>query len=211
MAWDATKPANDTKIRLYPTTLQANFNAIETGDSSLKYDALNIQEQGSDPSRIDDCMIIYSKQDGAGETELFVLDDQNPANAIQMTEIGYLGSQSTSLGMSQFSFDGGTTVFNKNNIVDVYGRIDSSGNLTYGSGISGVVRNSAGNYTVTLDTNYVRDSTNYVVSATTNDSTRRGPIQVNILSTSTFDILGFAFTGVSQDFAVMFTVIGGWS
>ena len=85
MTWNASLPSNTTKIRNYPTILQDNFNSVEQGDLSLKYQALNIDERAGDPTRSDDTMIIFSKNDGSN-TELYVMNDQNPADVIQMTK-----------------------------------------------------------------------------------------------------------------------------
>lgn len=176
MAFDKTLPNNQTKIRNYPTVLTDNFAGIQEGDESFQPWQLNMIDRdsvagapppASDPTRIDDTMIIFSKEDGAANTELFVMDDNNTANIIQFTENGYLGSQYTNVGMDSFSFDGGTTTYNENNIVSAYGLVASNGTAYAISGATSS-RASTGVYSITFST--ARSNANYCPVITTADA-----------------------------------------
>ena len=61
MAWDKNLPANTTQLRLGPGFQRANWDAIETGDSSLKVEKWNFAQRAGDPSLIASTFQLYSK------------------------------------------------------------------------------------------------------------------------------------------------------
>ena len=161
MAWDKTLPANSTKIRNYPTVLTDNFSAIEEGELTLKHWQVNFIERDAvpgappptnDPTRADDTMILFSKQDPAAETELFFMDDQNPANIVQLSETGKLGSALTQLVLLNISFGSETTEYVSDNLVGYWATVDTGGNILSQSGGLSAVRDSTGRFTITFTT-----------------------------------------------------------
>ena len=81
----------------------------------------------------------------------------------------------------------------------------NSSTLVAGYGISGVVRNSTGNYTVTLST--AMSSSTYVVVATVGNSNGYIAYLGSTMGTTTF-ILGVADGGTARDGLVYFVVFG---
>ena len=176
MAYDKTLPTNSTKIRNYPTVLTDNFAAIEEGDISLKHWQVNFIERNAvpgapppanDPTRADDTMILFSKQDAAGETELFFMDDQNPANVTQVTQGGALGGASTNILGTDISFDGGTFTNNQNGMCTAWSFVTVVGSAISTQTNYGMTwtRTSTGVYKATFTASQVLNA-NYVVTGT---------------------------------------------
>jgi len=93
MTWNASLPANSTKIRDYPTVLTNNFVAIEQGDSSLNQWAINLIDRNVipsappvDPTAITDNITLYTKPDASGRRELHYIDADATPNVIQLTQ-----------------------------------------------------------------------------------------------------------------------------
>lgn len=175
MAWDKSLPANQTKIRNYPSVLTGNFAAVEEGQDSLKQWKINLIERNAipsapatDPTRVDDVMQLYSKQNADGNTDLYVLDDRNPANVIELTENGKVGGRSQDFVMQNFYFEDNATSYNQGNIVKASGSFDSSGNLTGGSNMSTSASPNplTGTYNVDVDADVLENGTNYRVVVT---------------------------------------------
>jgi len=213
MAWDKTLPNNTTKIRNYPTVLTANFAAVEEGQDSLQQWKANFIERNAIPSapavtptRIDDTMQVFSKQNADGETDLYVLDDRSPANTIELTENGRLGGRTTNLSLNQFTFDSGTTNYDENNIINCHGKFNSSGVATYMFGAT-VARISTGRYRVTFTT--PRSDTNYAVVANTDDSGNSRVCKIGNESVNSFDIHVVQKDGDSRDIGCRFMLVGG--
>jgi len=174
MTYDKTLPTNTTKIRNYPTVLTDNFAALEEGDISLKHWQVNFIERNAvpgpisnDPTRADNTMILYSKQDGAGETELFVIDDRNPANVTQLTEEGALGSTSTQVNANGVAFDVDATTgltYVDGQFIVAYAHYNSSGVFQYGKNMatSGTPHPATGKYNVDVNADVLQNG-NYVV------------------------------------------------
>lgn len=136
MAFDKTLPNNTTKIRNYPTVLTANFAGLEEGQDSLQIWKANFIERNAipsapavDPSRIDDTMQIYSKQNADGETDLYVLDDRSPANVIELTENGRIGGRSQDFVLNEAYYGTDTLARGVWGVPTVVGSIDGSGNV----------------------------------------------------------------------------------
>lgn len=228
MAWDKTLPNNATKIRNYPSVLTQNWEAIEEGDITLQQWQINLIERNavpgpisSDPSREDDVMILYSKQDASAETESFILDDRNPANVIQITEDGYLGSLTQQVSASNVRFDAPIAPatyqaeYGINQMLTAYGRFNSAGTLASGFNMAGAAK--AGNtYTVTVAADVLLNS-NYILlltSSTPDDSSERvinyiskGVPAAGVATTITLAITSGSGSSRSQAFQVV--VIGG--
>jgi len=173
-------PANTTKIREYPDVLQNNFNGIKVGDLSFKPYAVNLPERTSlappynvVPTRSDDTMILYADADGAGsgETELWVLDDRNPANEIQLTQDGDLGASGTTVRASALSIGSTPLSIGINQMVVASGSFDTNGTLLYGVNMAAVSHPGTGSYNVAVNADVLLNS-NYIVLVTVyNDGT----------------------------------------
>lgn len=216
MAWDKSLPSNITKIRNYPTVLGDNFSAVEEGDDTLKIWKANFIERNAIPSapavtptRIDDTMQIFSKQNPTdSETDLFVLDDRATANTIQLTENGKLGGLTQALALDSFTFDD-TRVFNENNIIAAYGLLpDNTGSPTYGDGIASVTRTGTGAYTITWSAGRF-SNTNYSVHvmSTTNST---ASWDNSIKTTTTFGVqVRQSDTGSVKNSQLFVIAVGG--
>lgn len=104
MAWNRSLPANATKLRLTPSILQANWDAIEFGQ--VPYDYLRLEKQGAAPARVANHGLVYSLNPGTGFTELYFRDDRNPSLQTQITNGGKIGTTSTILNAQSISFNG---------------------------------------------------------------------------------------------------------
>lgn len=80
MAFDKTKPADDSLIKDGPQLIRNNWDGIVEAQSSFKPWAVNFLDRASDgsvpndPTAIADTIIAYSKQDGSGNPQLFTQD-----------------------------------------------------------------------------------------------------------------------------------------
>lgn len=70
MAWDPDLPADNSILRLSPSYILDNWDAIETADSTFTPDGFNFNQQGMDLSQIASVYRLFSKASG-GNTELF--------------------------------------------------------------------------------------------------------------------------------------------
>jgi len=134
MAWDKTLPNNTTKIRNYPTVLTANFAAIEEGQDALQMWKANFIERNAIPSapavtptRIDDTMQVFSKQNADGETDLYVLDDRATANTIELTENGRLGGRAQDIVLNEAYYGTDTLARGVWGVPTVVGSINAAG------------------------------------------------------------------------------------
>lgn len=178
MAWDKTKPTDQSKIRTYPTLLTDNFKAIEEGDQGLqfwqtRFDDRDVLGIASNPTRADDEMAIFSKSDGSN-TEMFIMDDQDPANIIQITEVGSLGSQNTNIVCNQITIGGNDIGVTENSVVVAWGKFNSSGTFQYGVNMAtaGTPHPSTGLFNVNVSAD-ILSTANYMIDgvvARTGDS-----------------------------------------
>lgn len=88
MAWDATQPADNTKIRNGASQTRPNFIAIGTGDPTFKPESINFDNRtplgsNNDPSALSDSYRVYCKEDANSNAELFGIDDAG--NISQLT------------------------------------------------------------------------------------------------------------------------------
>lgn len=210
MAFDKTQPTDTTKVRNLGTVIRPNWVAIEEGDSSFRAYALNYQNRtplgvSNDPATIADTYILYEKDDGAGNPELFGKDGSG--NIMQMSEAGRVGGSSTNFKINNMRFGSGTVDYGVNNIVSAAIRWNSSGAALSSFGCS-IVRTSTGLYTVTLAT--ARSNTNYWPVACAFDEGNSRCAKVNILSTTQFTIRIVNDNGSNRDTGGFCHVVGGF-
>lgn len=74
MAWDNTQPTDNTKLRLAPALIRANWDALETG--GVPFDYLQLQEQATEYPGVHPANtgFLYAKQSGT-TTEAFFEND----------------------------------------------------------------------------------------------------------------------------------------
>lgn len=190
MAWNAALPANNTKIRNTPTILTDNFAAIEQGDLSLAHWQVNFTDRDnvpgappptSDPTRQDDTVILFSKTD-SGNSELFMMDAQNPANTLQLSANGYFGSATTQFRAQDISFKGSVVAFDKNNVIAVYGTFNPTADSvldSFGCTIAPISSTSA-----TVSFGVLRGSAEFIVTANSNN----GLVNLGTQSTTAFTL-----------------------
>lgn len=87
MAFDKTQPTNTTKIRNLGVVIRPNWAAIESGDSSFKPQAINFSNRTVaglpvNPAAIADTMVMYSKSDASGKTQLYTIDPDSHVTQI---------------------------------------------------------------------------------------------------------------------------------
>lgn len=87
MAFDKTQPTNTTKIRNLGTVIRPNWVAIEEGNSSFKPQALNLNNRtvlgiAPNPTAIPNSMVLFSKSDASGKTQLCTIDPDSHVTQI---------------------------------------------------------------------------------------------------------------------------------
>lgn len=182
MAFDKTLPTNTTKIRNYPTVLTDNFAGIQEGDLTFKVWQANFADRdlvpgapppAADPTRDDDTMIVFAKQNADAETDLFVLDDRSPANNYAITENGKLGGRATSLVTQDITFGTDPFVYTSAYLPTVWGSITGAGAVeAWSNGIASTsVVSSRRRVTFAAGT-IVNTSYSVLVTPTTGGNTR---------------------------------------
>jgi hypothetical protein len=164
MAFDATEPADTTKIRNLGTVLRANFAAQEDGDDTFNPARINLAKQGSAPTEAADICKIYTKDGTAGHTELFIKDDNGTET--QITENGSIGKVGTTTfkGTSIALKSGITT--NQDLMISCWAIVDSTAStpsITKKGNIN-TITESSGLYTCTFST--AMANSNYCVQLT---------------------------------------------
>lgn len=196
MTFDKTQPTDTTKIRRLGEVIRPNWVAIEEGDSSFKPYAVNYQNRtplgvSNDPSTISGSFILYTKEDGAGNPELFGKD--SAGNIIQITKGGSIGSSSSNLDINSISFDGGTFTNNQNAMCTAWSYVVVSGSSISAQTNYGMswTRVSAGTYKATFSASQVLNS-NYVVTGTAvSGAAAVSPSIISVKSTATRDTSEF--------------------
>lgn len=89
MVYDATQPANATKIRNLGVVIRPNWVAIERAESSFKPYAINLANRTpllvpNDPAAIANSYIVYCKQDAAGNPQLYGIDQASRVTQISV-------------------------------------------------------------------------------------------------------------------------------
>lgn len=213
MVWNEEEPSNATKIRVYPQVLTDNWKAIQAGEDSLQFRATNFLDRSEapetppvDPVRIDDTMILFSKNDGTN-TEFFIENDQNPSDIMQLTQAGSLGSDTTNIIANSISLDDGSTTITGTTQVSGWAKISSAGSITSGSGDL-TVSGSGGLYTVGFVVAPV--TTTFVGLVTINNTTSRRSVSVQNYSATDFDVRIYSnSTGNNEAEAFQVVVFGG--
>jgi len=77
MAWDKTQPQGSTKIRNLGDVITPNWDAIETGDTTFKPQAINLAFSGAAPAHLDDTIRLYSIKDGSGIPQAYTIDQND--------------------------------------------------------------------------------------------------------------------------------------
>jgi len=165
MAWNLNTPTNATKIRLDPSILQAQWNAIETG--GVPYDTLRLQLQGAAPARVNGHGFIYALDPGTGFSEMYYEDDRNPSVNTQLTNNSAdptpgIGATSQLLYGSAV-VTSGTYQNTQNAFCSAWGIVEANGSLGTNFGIASVTV-AASIYTVTFTS--ALSSANYAVNVT---------------------------------------------
>lgn len=91
MAWDKAEPQDTTKIRNLGTVIRPNWVAIEDAETGFKPAAINFNDRtvagySNDPTAIADAYITYCKTDGAGNSELFGIDENSVVSQFTSTD-----------------------------------------------------------------------------------------------------------------------------
>ena len=210
MVFDKSLPADITKIRNLGVVIRPNWVAIEEGDPTFKPYAMNLQNRTplavvNDPATIAGSSIMYVKDDGAGNPELFVQDGSG--NITQMSVGGRLGGTATDVTVAGVRFGTSTVNYGVNNVISAAIRWSGAGATLSSFGCT-LVRNSVGLYTVTLTT--ARTNTNYWPVATAFDEGNARIAKINILSTTQFTIRIVQDTGAVRDNGGFCMVAGGF-
>lgn len=89
MTFDKTQPTDTTKIRNLGTVIRPNWVAIEEAASSFKPRALNLDNRTVlgvpvNPTAIANSMILFSKSDASGKTQLYTIDPDSHVTQISV-------------------------------------------------------------------------------------------------------------------------------
>jgi len=137
MTFDATQPANSTKIRNLGTVIRPNWEAIEQGDDSFIPYSLNLYDRSNgpppssaDPDYLETAYKLYCKQDAEGNPELFgrnVIDSGATNNQVQLSYGAILRAVGGTSTNGESYFPGGMSV--------KFGRSSANGqtDITYSS------------------------------------------------------------------------------
>lgn len=177
MAFDKSLPSTQTKIRNYSTVLTSNFGAIEEGQDTLQQWKINLIERNAipsapavNPTRVDNVMQLYSKQNADSLTDLYVLDDRATANIIELTENGKLGGRAQQAVFQDIAIGTNAFVNDQNSFIFAYGVIPATGAspralspaVGLGEATIGTVGSDANAYTITFSGRNP-SNTNYLV------------------------------------------------
>ena len=210
MAWDSTKPTDSEKLRVVPSLIRNNFQAVEDADDIGIANMLEMRSAQlynrqyvttDDPTTSAGTQYLYCRNDNQGVQETFTKD--SAGNIIQLTNDGNLGSLITRVQASSISFDG-ALLLGKLNVVPAWGFVQNN-ILAYGSGVTSALRPGIGTYVINLESGTVKN-TNYSVFG-------MGSKGVTLYSTTIRTLTHFTVTvrnsSVAQNNDFFFIVIGG--
>lgn len=193
MAWDKTKPDSTTKIREEPALITDNWEAIEENDSGVAASSLNqwvvhlIDRStigGSNtPARIDNIGLLYCRNDGSNN-EFYFEDSQNPANEIQMTADGKMGSATTEMVAQDIAFGSVSTAYAAPNVITAYGRFNSSTATVLDQ--FGCTIGAVGGSSTTITFSTARSTTNYIAVATNSNTAFGAKVAVSAQNLTDF-------------------------
>lgn len=175
MAYDNNEPADDSKVRDFPSLTRANFQAIQSGASSFGVDQTNYDVQAGAPATgaLANKIITYCNDDAAGVASFFAYNESG--NSIQITEGDYLGAVGQKFALQSLSFDTSDSKYtlDGNFICHAYGYFNSSGTLSAArsKNIASVGAPSSSVYTIVTEAIYA--NANIVVVATCEETTDR--------------------------------------
>ncbi|NGX36868.1 MAG: hypothetical protein K1000chlam2_00013 [Chlamydiae bacterium] len=170
MAFVVGEPADTTLIRDLGVVIRPNWAAIESGDSTFKPHALNLQNRtdlpaSNDPATIAGSTIFYVKTASAA-AETFMRT--GAGTILQLTSGGSIGSTAVPFKVKSLAF-GSTLTYTQANMVTAKGTVSKTG---VGSGLfnctTGLTGANSGQVTVTF-TNAMAN-TNYQVLLTANQN-----------------------------------------
>lgn len=215
MAFDSDLPTPTTKIRNYPTVLTENFQALEQGQDSLQQWKANFIERNAipsappvDPTRIDDNMQIFAKQNADGETDLYVLDDRGSANIIELTENGKIGGRSQDFVMNEVFFGTDAQGYGQWALPSAWGYVTSTPTLSYGYGVDSVAIQSITSTKITWDTSYITNA-NYIIVVTVLGENSTTSATVSGISSTEVVVSPRTAAGGNARSAFSFVVFGG--
>lgn len=187
MAWDKTLPADNETLRTVGTVTHNNFTAIEEGLPTLRQWGLNLYARVAagtavDPSRIDDVIQLYCKNDSVRD-ELYIINSESPADIIQLTR-----TSEYSIGAS--------------------GKVFLPGGLIMKWGVTGAINKSSvasGNTTITFPDVFPAGC--YSVVFTPQLAASSGDVDVHLRGAPT--AAGFTVhNGTGQTFTLYYQAIG---
>ncbi len=161
MVWLKDQPTTATKISQLATILTDNWNGIQNGE--VPFVNLRLTDQ-ADPGRNDLYSWLYAKDPGTSIFELHFEDNENPANVIQLTSGGSLGSTSTPILASQIGLSSSLNYVD-GQFVTAYGYFNSLGVFQYGKNMAtnGTPHPSTGLFNVDVDAD-ILINLNYIVT-----------------------------------------------
>jgi hypothetical protein len=218
MGWDSDLPATDQKLRTLAGTIVPNWKAIEEADETsgtpIFQRAILLADRtavasAADPVVVGATTYVYSKQDGDSVQELYMRDAAS--NAVQCSQGGRLGSDTTNIGFDSLSHDKGTTTYDELNLITAWGTFTATtgGTIKATPGLTSSSE-SGGVYSIAISP--VLDSaTNYGILLTCEDQGSNPATGVwKNKTASGFDIIFRNQNGTataSVDFTVM--IVGG--
>jgi hypothetical protein len=208
MTWNASFPLDNTKLRLAPSGLRGNFNAIQQGNVPMR--RVKLAEQASDPTREADRGFIYTKEDASTTTtELWYINDNNPASKVQLTQDGFVGSPTSRFIVQDIFTTTSTIANNQNGFVSAWATVAATGaSMPTSYNVLSVVHvNGSGTYTFTLSPTLSTADYAVVVTALATTQTKIS-IRVRGRTTNQF-VVDMMENGVSTDIAFSFSVFGG--
>lgn len=151
--WTTTLPQGTTKIRMAPNILQDRWTNIQQGE--VPCTKWQLARRAGNPGAIPNSGLIFTKDGGAGWSELYYKDDQGSAKTTQITQDGGIGALTQSVYSNNIIMKPGATAINNTQqaFVCAYGVISSNGNLGAGSYniLATSNRTSQGHYKINWD------------------------------------------------------------
>jgi len=165
--WTTNLPQGTTKIRMLPNICQDRWINIQQGEvPSTKW---QLARRAGNPGAIPSSGLIFTKDGGAGWSELFYKDDQGVAKTTRLTNDGGIGAPAQSVSGSTYitlQSDLVTTFTNtQDGFCSAAGRVASNGSLQASYGIASSIPLSTGKYRITFITP-MQTAENYAIIVT---------------------------------------------
>ena len=213
--WTTSLPTGTTKIRMAPNILQDRWVNIQQGE--VPCTKWQLAQRAGNPGAISGSGLIFTKDGGAGVSELYYKDDAGTAKTTQLTTDGGIGAPSQVVNGSTFitlKSDLVTTFTNtQDGFCTAWGLVTSAGALSQSYGIASASRTAAGEYTVTFTDAFASGSV-YIVVATAFDNTgsHNRVAMVRSQAAGSFRVLTSSTAGSSGSYVDVqwqFAVFGG--